>query len=70
LSRPKAFNVTEVKSDSASFKVEVVKSSPTEITYKVIYQGGQLGDIRAKVILKTDDPKQPTIVVPIAGIAA
>lgn len=70
LSRPKAFTVTEVKSDSPSFKVEVVKSSPTEVTYKVIYQGGQLGDIRAKVILKTDDPKQPTIVVPIAGIAA
>lgn len=70
VSRPKPFAVTEAKSESPSFKVETIKVSPTEVTFKVIYQGAQTGEFRSRIILKTDDPKQPVIIVPISGIAA
>lgn len=71
LSRPdKPFKVLSVESDTTFIhaSVEPFKGSTN---YKIVaqYDGtGPYGRFFAKITVKTDDPKQPVIVIPVEGI--
>ncbi|MBX7133213.1 MAG: DUF1573 domain-containing protein [Fimbriimonadaceae bacterium] len=70
VTRPgRPFKITKVDSDNPFFKGEV---EPTkEGDYKLIVQylgGSDFGDIRAKMILSTDDPSQPTVEIPVQAL--
>jgi len=70
LNRPgKPFKITSLQA-SANYFAATVEPSGKPDEYKVVlkYNGkGKSGDVQDKLTINTDDPKQPTITVPITG---
>jgi hypothetical protein len=71
VTRPgKAFKVSAVTSNSPNFKAAFVQTAPDEVMVEVAYDGkAPLGDLNGLLTIKTTDAKQPTVLVPIIGIA-
>jgi hypothetical protein len=70
LSRPgKPFKVVKIESDHKLFSGEVEAVRPGEYKLNVLYAGGaDFGDLNANLTVHTDDPKQPTVQVPIRAV--
>ncbi len=70
LSRPDLpFKVIKVVSDSPFFKASV-KAQPGGAEYRLVVEfdgRSDYGSIMANITVHTDDPKQPTLVVPVMG---
>lgn len=70
LNRPgKPFQITSLLA-SADYFTATAEPSGKPDEYKIVlkYNGkGKSGDLQDKLTIKTDDPKQPTITVPITG---
>jgi hypothetical protein len=70
VSRPgKAFNVTGIEVDSTHISATFAPAKTVgEYRVTVTYDGkAASGDYRATILIKTDDPKQPVIQVPVAA---
>jgi hypothetical protein len=69
VSRPgRPFKVTGVESQSPAFKVTYKAVSADEYALEVVYDGkAPKGDLATSLKVKTDDPKQPVVHIPILG---